>query len=165
MCNQPNFELQPHFLLLSKSYSNMPGVSGSQSPEWSDMTDSSLSENPPSWSSFTASDQEVNSKCNSYSITCWSIQIYSGGSESPCPVWSSDWSSCPIWSSFTNSSNDPQENWEAASLGSSPSSHSSMISDQNYIPDSTFGLHIPASKPQSESDTSDHVTPTIGMSK
>lgn len=41
----------------------MPGVSGSQSLEWSNMTDSSLSEteNPPSWSSFTASNQEVNS--------------------------------------------------------------------------------------------------------
>jgi hypothetical protein len=70
-----------------------------------------------------------------------------------------------MWSSLGNSSNDPQENREAVSLGSSPSSQSSMSCDQNYIPDSTFRQQIPASQPQSESNTSDHVTPPIGMSK
>jgi hypothetical protein len=146
----------------------MPSVSRSQTPEWSDFTDSSLSKsgNPPSWSNFTDSDQVVKSNVIlAQSPADQSIQIRSRGSCSPCPVWSSDWSSCPTWSSFTNSSNDPQEKEEAASFRSSSSSESSMICDQNYIPDSTFGQHIPASKPQSESNTSDHVTPTIGMSK
>ena len=113
----------------------MPGVSGSQTPELADFTDS---------------DKVIKSNVN-FPWPCWLIQVHSGRSWSPCQPWSSDWSPCQQWSSSVNSSNHPQENWD---LSSQPS----MECNRNYIPGSTFSPHIPDRKPQSESDGLDHVT-------
>ncbi|MEA2446223.1 MAG: hypothetical protein QOJ12_3517 [Thermoleophilales bacterium] len=139
----------------------MPSSWGSQCTAWANLTDSSSSEseNPQSWSNFTDSDQVMHSNAPYAQSPAIPVQVHSDGSWSSCTSWStSDWSSCPPWSTSGNNSNHQEENWEAASLQSCLSSQPSNKCDEDYNPGSTFSPLIPAPKPQSESNASDHIT-------